>query len=150
MQTVEELPTANRDSLAFIMSHLMKVVNADGNQMESRALAKIFGPTIVGHSMIDPPMTEILAENPKQIKVMEALFRISEEYWNGLIMATHSWEPNRCNDNSDSIVGSLAIFFNSQFSRPKNEKQWSPFGNHPKRNSNAAEELGQIKRRTHS
>ena len=96
MQTVEELPTANRDSLAFIMVHLIRVCQSQGNQMESRGLAKIFGPTIVGHSMIDQPMTEILAENPKQIKVMEALFRIPEEYWNGILTANNSWEPNRC------------------------------------------------------
>ena len=96
MQTVEELPTANRDSLAFVMVHLIRVVQSVGNQMESRALAKIFGPTIVGHSMVDPPMTEILAENPKQIKVMEALFRIPEDYWNGLLLTTNSWEPNQC------------------------------------------------------
>ena len=96
MQTVEELPTANRDSLAFIMVHLTRVAEAQPNQMESRGLAKIFGPTIVGHSMIDPPMTEILAENPKQIRVMEALFRIPEEYWDGILRANNSWEPNRC------------------------------------------------------
>ncbi|CAG2114178.1 unnamed protein product [Medioppia subpectinata] len=95
MQTVEELPTANRDSLSFIMVHLMRVANCDGNRMDTRSLAKVFGPTIVGHSMIEPPITEILAENPKQIKVMEALFRIPEDYWNGVLTSVNSWETNR-------------------------------------------------------
>jgi hypothetical protein len=96
MQTVEELPTANRDSLSFIMVHLIRVANCDGNRMDSRSLAKVFGPTIVGHSMVDPPITEILAENPKQIKVMEALFRIPEDYWNGVLTSVNAWETNRC------------------------------------------------------
>ncbi|XP_054161954.1 rac GTPase-activating protein 1-like [Oppia nitens] len=95
MQTIEELPTSNRDSLAFIMIHLMRVANNDGNSMDCRSLSKIFGPTIVGHSTIDPPMTEILAENPKQIKVMEALFRIPDDYWNDILTSVNSWEPNR-------------------------------------------------------
>lgn len=102
MQTMYELPTPNRHSLAFIMAHLNRVVKAEGNQMESRALAKIFGPTIVGHSMIDPPMTEILAENPKQIKVMEAFFRIPEDCWMELMKANHPWE-NRCKSSLERL-----------------------------------------------
>ena len=96
MQTVEELPTANRDSLSFIMVHLIRVANCDGKGMDSRSLAKVFGPIIVGHSMVDPPITEILAENPKQIKMMKALFRIPEDYWNGVLTSVNAWETNRC------------------------------------------------------
>ena len=104
MQTVEELPTANRDSLSFIMVHLIRVANCDGNRMDSRSLAKVFGPTIVGHSMVDPPITEILAENPKQIKVMEALFRIPEDYWNGVLTSVNAWETNRCMTSIWTII----------------------------------------------
>ncbi len=85
MRTVAELPTSNRDTLAFFMLHLQRIAQNKLNLMDTKALAKIFGPTIVGYSMLDPPMTELLAENPKQVKVMEALLRIPEYYWNSII-----------------------------------------------------------------
>jgi hypothetical protein len=51
------------------MSHLQRIAQNEANLMDSKALAKIFGPIIVGYSMINPPTNQLLAENPKQIKV---------------------------------------------------------------------------------
>lgn len=92
MQTVEELPAANRDSLAFIVAHLIRVAANEANGMDCKALAKTFGPTIVGFSMIDPPMSEILAQKPKQTKVMESLFKFDEHYWMAIIAVNPSGE----------------------------------------------------------
>jgi hypothetical protein len=42
VRTVEELPTSNRDTLAFLMSHLQRIAQNEANLMDSKALAKIF------------------------------------------------------------------------------------------------------------
>jgi len=96
MRTIAELPTANRDSLAFLMAHLLRVAQTEQNLMDRKSLAKIFGPTIVGYSMVEPPINELLAENPKQIKVMEALLKIPEDSWNEIISSTTVHTPNSC------------------------------------------------------
>lgn len=85
MQAVSELPTANRDTLAYLMVHLQHIASCEETKMTYNSLARIFGPTIVGFSMVDPPMTEMLPQTQKQTKVVEALLRIPEEEWNHIL-----------------------------------------------------------------
>jgi len=92
MQTVADLPMANRDSLAFLMLHLQRISRSSATLMNSSSLAKVFGPTIVGNSAVDLPMTQLLAESAKQIKVMEALFRVGDHFWNSIISTSDSFK----------------------------------------------------------
>ncbi|RWS16289.1 rac GTPase-activating protein 1-like protein [Dinothrombium tinctorium] len=84
-QAISELPIANRDTLAYLIVHLQRIADSPACRMPKSNLAKVFGPTIVGHSMMNPPPMTMLTENPIQVKVMEALLNIPTEYWNNFI-----------------------------------------------------------------
>jgi len=77
-----DLPTANRDTLAYLMHHLHAIArHSDKNMMDAKALAKTLAPTIVGNSSRNPPQMTILHENKIQVKIMETLFDIEEDFW---------------------------------------------------------------------
>ncbi|KAI1284841.1 Rac GTPase-activating protein 1 [Halotydeus destructor] len=79
--TVNQLPMPNRDSLAFLMAHLQRIAESPACKMPKTNLARVLGPTIVGHSIADPPTSALYEENKKQIIVMEALLDISLSQW---------------------------------------------------------------------
>ena len=86
MEAIENLPNANRDTLAFLMLHLRRVVANKGNLMDARAISIAFGPTVLGYSMKDPPLSQILEENKKQLIVVEFLLtRLDEEFWRAIL-----------------------------------------------------------------
>ncbi|RWS30946.1 rac GTPase-activating protein 1-like protein [Leptotrombidium deliense] len=80
-QAIGELPQANRDTLAYIIVHLQRISVSAACRMPKSNLAKVFGPTIVGYSMLNPPPMTLMGESPKQVSVMEALLDIPAEYW---------------------------------------------------------------------
>lgn len=95
IQAIKELPTANRDTLAFLMVHLHHISQSAATKMSTSNLARVFGPTIVGHSMIDAPSAARMAEVPKQVQVMEGFFKINEEFWNKIVSPPPSFSPTR-------------------------------------------------------
>uniref|UniRef100_A0A8C8SGN5 Uncharacterized protein n=1 Tax=Pelusios castaneus TaxID=367368 RepID=A0A8C8SGN5_9SAUR len=66
---VNELPQANRDTLAFLMLHLLRVTHSPECKMDRLNLARVFGPTLVGHSSACPTPLAILEDTPQQCKV---------------------------------------------------------------------------------
>lgn len=83
---ISELPTANRDTLSFLMTHLKRVAkNSEKNKMNEMGLSKIFGPTIVGNSAHDIPANDMLSESAKQANVVMALFKLDEDLYNNMI-----------------------------------------------------------------
>ncbi|XP_059181234.1 rac GTPase-activating protein 1 [Centropristis striata] len=80
-QAIAELPKANRDTLAFLMLHLHKVMRSPQCQMDGNNLARVFGPTIVGHGMSEPSPTTIMRDTNTQPKVICSLLSIPEAYW---------------------------------------------------------------------
>ncbi|XP_069543525.1 rac GTPase-activating protein 1 isoform X1 [Brachyistius frenatus] len=80
-RTIAELPKANRDTLAFIMLHLHKVMESPQCQMDQNNLSRVFGPTIVGHGMSEPSPTTIMRDTNTQPKVVWRLLSLSEDYW---------------------------------------------------------------------
>ena len=68
-QCVSELPQANRDTLAFVTIHLQKVAQALECKMPLANLAKVFGPTIVGHRSSNPTHLEMFEDLKVQPKV---------------------------------------------------------------------------------
>ncbi|XP_028847238.1 rac GTPase-activating protein 1 isoform X2 [Denticeps clupeoides] len=84
-QAIGELPPPNRDTLAFLMLHLQRVMQSPPCQMDKNNLSRVFGPTIVGHGMAEPcPMT-IMKDTNIQPKVMARLLSFSAEYWKGIL-----------------------------------------------------------------
>uniref|UniRef100_A0A3Q1HZP3 Rho-GAP domain-containing protein n=2 Tax=Acanthochromis polyacanthus TaxID=80966 RepID=A0A3Q1HZP3_9TELE len=81
VQNISELPKANRDTLAFLMLHLHKVMRSPQCQMDRNNLARVFGPTIVGHGMSEPSPTTIMRDTNTQPKVVLRLLSLPEDYW---------------------------------------------------------------------
>ncbi|XP_033990765.1 rac GTPase-activating protein 1-like [Trematomus bernacchii] len=80
-QAIGELPQPNRDTLACLMIHLQKVSQCVDTKMDVNNLARVFGPTLVGHAVPDPEPMTILHDTSRQPRVMERLFSIPADYW---------------------------------------------------------------------
>uniref|UniRef100_UPI0037E7D5C4 rac GTPase-activating protein 1 n=1 Tax=Semicossyphus pulcher TaxID=241346 RepID=UPI0037E7D5C4 len=88
-QAIAELPKANRDTLAFLMLHLHKVMRSPHCQMDQNNLARVFGPTIVGHGMSEPSPTTIMRDTNTQPKVICRMLSLPEAYWRR-VLSIHS------------------------------------------------------------
>ncbi|XP_070566404.1 rac GTPase-activating protein 1-like [Ptychodera flava] len=84
-QAVSELPQCNRDTLAYMILHLQRVSEAPTCKMPLSNLAKVFGPTLVGHNNPEPSPIEMLEDTKKQAKVMHKLFAMPEDFWNAFV-----------------------------------------------------------------
>lgn len=92
-QTISDLPQANRDTLAFLVLHLQKVADSLDTKMDISNLARIFGPTIVGHGVPNPDPMTILQDTKRQPKVVERLLALPVDYWGQFVMASNA-APN--------------------------------------------------------
>ncbi|KAI1897067.1 hypothetical protein AGOR_G00079300 [Albula goreensis] len=85
-QTISDLPQANRDTLAFLVIHLQRVAQSTDTKMDIHNLARVFGPTLVGHAVPDPDPRTILQDTKRQPKVIERLLALPVEYWSQFMM----------------------------------------------------------------
>ena len=86
MDAIDNLPNANRDTLAYIILHLLRVIeNRETNLMSVEAISRVFGPTILGYSMKDPPAMQMFEEHKKQQQVVEYLLGLDEEFWRSIL-----------------------------------------------------------------
>ncbi|XP_074484399.1 rac GTPase-activating protein 1 isoform X1 [Sebastes fasciatus] len=88
-QALAELPKVNRDTLAFLMLHLQKVTRSPPCQMDQNNLARVFGPTLVGHGMSEPTPSTIMRDTNTQPKVVCRLLSLPEAYWRR-VLAVHT------------------------------------------------------------
>ncbi|KAI4480205.1 PREDICTED: rac GTPase-activating protein 1-like [Polistes canadensis] len=80
-QAISELPQPNRDTLAFLVLHLQRVSSSAECKMPISNLAKVFGPTLVGFSSLEPSPTSMLSETKNQVAIVESLLKIPSDYW---------------------------------------------------------------------
>ncbi|XP_005354087.1 rac GTPase-activating protein 1 [Microtus ochrogaster] len=100
-QAVSELPQANRDTLAFLMIHLQRVAQSPDTKMDIANLAKVFGPTIVAHTVPNPDPVTMFQDIKRQLKVVERLLSLPLEYWNQFMMVEQeNIDIQRGNGNS--------------------------------------------------
>nr|BAE38561.1 unnamed protein product [Mus musculus] len=100
-QAVSELPQANRDTLAFLMIHLQRVSQSPDTKMDIANLAKVFGPTIVAHTVPNPDPVTMFQDIKRQLKVVERLLSLPLEYWNQFMMVDQeNIDSQRGNGNS--------------------------------------------------
>ncbi|XP_041801954.1 rac GTPase-activating protein 1 [Chelmon rostratus] len=92
-QTISDLPQANRDTLAFVVLHLQRVADSSDTRMDISNLARVFGPTIVGHAVPNPDPMTILQDTKRQPKVVERLLALPVDYWSQYVKAEHE-QPN--------------------------------------------------------
>ncbi|XP_025095541.1 rac GTPase-activating protein 1-like isoform X2 [Pomacea canaliculata] len=84
-EAVNSLPTANRDTLAFLIQHLQKVAASPACKMPITNLAKVFGPTIVGYSCQEPQPMQMINETRKQAMVVERLLELPTDFWSKIL-----------------------------------------------------------------
>jgi len=96
-QAVSELPPPNRDTLAFVMSHLQKVAASPSVKMNVSNLGKILSPTIIGYRSLDPRPEEILREVGILQNTMERLISLNSEYLATFLTTTEG--KNMLEDN---------------------------------------------------
>ncbi|XP_030342792.1 rac GTPase-activating protein 1-like isoform X2 [Strigops habroptila] len=82
---VSKLPRANRDTLAFLMLHLLRVSHSPECKMDVLNLSRVFGPTLVGHSSANPTPLTILEDAPRQCKVVARLLSLPPGFWRGFV-----------------------------------------------------------------
>ncbi|KAK7884933.1 hypothetical protein WMY93_028056 [Mugilogobius chulae] len=92
-QTIGNLPQPNRDTLAFLVLHLQRVADSEETRMDISNLARVFGPTIVGHAVPNPEPMTILQDTKRQPKVVERLLSLPVSYW-GQFVTADSAQPN--------------------------------------------------------
>ncbi|XP_043080965.1 rac GTPase-activating protein 1 [Puntigrus tetrazona] len=86
-QNISDLPQPNRDTLAFLVIHLQRVAQSKDTRMDITNLARVFGPTIVGHAVPDPDPMTILQDTKRQPKVVERLLGLPVEYWSQFMIS---------------------------------------------------------------
>ncbi|KAJ1183712.1 hypothetical protein NDU88_000526 [Pleurodeles waltl] len=84
-QVVMKLPLANRDTLAYLILHLHRVIQSAYCNMDRNNLARVFGPTLVGHSISEPSPLMIMQDTPRQAKVMSRLLSLPASFWNKIL-----------------------------------------------------------------
>uniref|UniRef100_A0A673WYM9 Rac GTPase-activating protein 1 n=1 Tax=Salmo trutta TaxID=8032 RepID=A0A673WYM9_SALTR len=82
-QTISDLPQVNRDFMAI---HLQRVAQSLDTKMDITNLARVFGPTIVGHAVPGPEPMTIIQDTKRQPKVIECLLGLPVEYWSQFMM----------------------------------------------------------------
>ncbi|XP_033104856.1 rac GTPase-activating protein 1-like [Anneissia japonica] len=127
-QAISELPQANRDTLAYLILHLQRVTECPTCRMPSANLAKVFGPTIVGHSCADPEPMVMLNDTKKQPKVIHLLMSLPSDFWRAFINIdtenVHGGSNNIIANNNagtpgENSGGVKASVFRSQMKREK-------------------------------
>ncbi|XP_053257541.1 rac GTPase-activating protein 1-like isoform X3 [Podarcis raffonei] len=78
---VMKLPLANRDTLAFLVLHLHRVMQSPECRMDRHNLARIFGPTLVGHGTPSPSPRIIMEDTPRQCLVVSNLLALPLSFW---------------------------------------------------------------------
>ncbi|XP_078539623.1 rac GTPase-activating protein 1-like isoform X2 [Lissotriton helveticus] len=84
-QVVLKLPLANRDTLAYLILHLHRVIQSTYCNMDRNNLARVFGPTLVGHAIPEPSPLTIMQDTPRQAKVISRLLSLPSSFWNNIL-----------------------------------------------------------------
>ncbi|KAM9860118.1 rac GTPase-activating protein 1-like [Aulostomus maculatus] len=104
-QTISELPQPNRDTLACLMIHLKRVSESVATKMDVTNLARVFGPTLVGHAAPDPDPMTILHDTSRQPRVIERMLTIPASYWRQYAHPDDLEADSDTTDHKVSILG---------------------------------------------
>ncbi|KAI7808958.1 hypothetical protein IRJ41_021871, partial [Triplophysa rosa] len=85
LQAIKELPQPNKDTLAFLVLHLQRVVLSPLCHMDQNNLARVFGPTIIGHGLLEPSPMTIMRDTNTQPKVVARMLSFPSDFWEGVL-----------------------------------------------------------------
>ncbi|EDW00717.1 rac GTPase-activating protein 1 [Drosophila grimshawi] len=80
-KAVEQMPPANRDTMAFLMLHFQRIADCPVVMMPIDNISKIFGPTIMGYSSRDPDQHALYTEAFTQSQVIKSLLELPGTFW---------------------------------------------------------------------
>ncbi|XP_053536700.1 rac GTPase-activating protein 1 isoform X4 [Ictalurus punctatus] len=107
IQAIGELPQPNRETLAFLILHLQRVTQSPQCRMDQNNLARVFGPTIIGHSMPEPSPLSIMRDTNTQPKVVLRLLSFPADYWNSLLTAERDQIRSDTHVERDQLISSV-------------------------------------------
>ena len=87
----KQLPKANQMTLAYVITHLSHVAeNSARNHMSDSSLGRVFGPTLIGNSTLNPDNKDIWDDVQKRPIVVSRMLRMEnlEPYVDRAIRAT--------------------------------------------------------------
>jgi Rac GTPase-activating protein 1 len=136
-QAIEDLPTANRDTLSFVILHLQRISETPEIKMPITNLARVFGPSIVGNSMPNMPPADIINELKVQHQIVENLIRLPSNFYSVFVDYGFNNNINKLNgqndNNSDSPSNQQLINNNQQLQQaPGSGSSQRLFKNQPK------------------
>ncbi|KAL1268050.1 hypothetical protein QQF64_033413 [Cirrhinus molitorella] len=85
IKTIKDLPQPNKDTLAFLILHLQRVMQSPMCQMDQNNLSRVFGPTLIGHGMLEPSPMTIMRDTNTQPKVVARFLSFPLDFWEGLL-----------------------------------------------------------------
>ncbi|XDV30707.1 hypothetical protein PO909_033559 [Leuciscus waleckii] len=85
IKNIKELPKPNKDTLAFLILHLQRVMHSPSCQMDQNNLSRVFGPTIIGHGLLEPSPMTIMRDTNTQPKVVARFLSFPSDFWEGLL-----------------------------------------------------------------
>ncbi len=80
-EAIQDLPEANRDTLAFMILHLQRISETSECKMPSSNLARMLGPCLVGNSQPNLQPAEIIHECKVQQQIIENLIKVPSGFY---------------------------------------------------------------------
>lgn len=120
---LSKLPQSHRDTLAFLMIHLRKVISSKDCKMQISSVASVFGPLIFGLSNNENKGKTTICEF-KATELMEELLRLPSGYWHSFVVEpkiTEIPDKLRSTPSTEEIIRQTA---HKYFSTPKRKKRF--------------------------
>ncbi|KII74168.1 Rac GTPase-activating protein 1 [Thelohanellus kitauei] len=92
---IDTLPVENRHTLAYVILHLRRVARVQENLMDFKSLARVMGPSIVGHACLNPSNSRLYEDTRIQPMLMELFLGISDDYWCVILGVESSYHLQR-------------------------------------------------------
>ena len=128
-KAIQLLPQANRDTLAFLILHFLRIAECREILMPIDNIARVFGPTIVGYSSPDPDQHAIFTEVYTQYSVMLNLLKMPPTYWAQYVSLDGSNKENSPANSGEATQGSYAAV-NHTPSNQQKDSVYSLYGKH--------------------
>uniref|UniRef100_A0A1I8IG08 Rho-GAP domain-containing protein n=3 Tax=Macrostomum lignano TaxID=282301 RepID=A0A1I8IG08_9PLAT len=88
--TLLSLPPANRDTLVYLLAHLLRVADSPAVQMTESNLSRTLAPSLVGNSCHDPEPMMTINETAVQQSILRQLLCLPSNYYADLLASASS------------------------------------------------------------
>ncbi|KAF7992949.1 hypothetical protein HCN44_005730 [Aphidius gifuensis] len=108
---ISEMPQPNRDTLAFLILHLQRVLINQYNKLTKHKIAELFGPILIGYSKIkQSTLTSKMNETKTKILIIEHLLNIPSDYWAQYVQSNDNDDDNDIKKNNEITYSTESLF----------------------------------------